>query len=570
MDLAGLISAARGDQAVDRLLENARVVNVYSGEVESRHVALYDGYIVGFGEYEARERVDMGNRFLVPGFIDAHVHIESSMTGVPGFVRAVLPRGTTSVIADPHEIANVMGVKGIEYMINEGQRMPMNLFFALPSCVPATDMETSGARLDAEALAPFLSNPQVPALGEMMNFPGVIHYDPQVIKKIKMAAEAGKTIDGHCPGLSGKALNAYLAAGIASDHECVSAEEAREKLSAGMYIMIREGTGAKNLDDLLPMVTPRNAHRVMWCTDDRHPQEICHEGHIDGILRRAIHAGLDPVTAIQMATLNPARYFNLPRIGAIAPGMRADMVVVSDLTRPVSEQVYAGGVLAAENGEMHPHIEIPGPAYCPSAMHVDLEHLDFQIPARGQRARVIEIIPDQIVTRQKFLPIKQKNGLTLADTTNDILKIAVVERHHKTGNIGKGFVTGIGIKKGAMASSVAHDSHNIVVVGVNDEDMRTAVEHVVTMQGGLCVVCDRSVKAELALPIAGLMSTESIDTVRQQADRLNDAAGAMGCRLPNPFMTLSFLALPVIPELKITDKGLFDVDKFAHVPLFVD
>lgn len=570
MDLDSLISAAGGDRPVDRLFENVRLINVFSGEIESRHIALFDGYIVGFGAYEAAERVDMGNRFVVPGFIDAHVHIESSMTDVSEFVRAVLPHGTTSLVCDPHEIANVLGVEGIEYMLGQGRRQPMNLFFALPSCVPATDMETSGARLDAEALAPFFPDPRVPALAEMMNFPGVIHCDPQVMAKIGLAGKAGKPVDGHAPGLSGKALNAYLTAGIASDHECVSAKEAKEKLAAGMHIMIREGTGAKNLDDLLPVVTPQNAHRLMWCTDDRHPQEICHEGHIDEIVRRAIHAGLDPVTAIQMATLNPARYFKLPRIGAIAPGMRADMVVASDLNHFVPEQVYAGGILVAENGRMHPDIGIPAADTCPSAMHVDLEHLDFRIPARGRRARVIELVPDQIITRQQILDIKQADGFAEADLANDILKIAVVERHQKTGNMGKSFVKGVGIKQGALASSVAHDSHNIVVVGTNDEDMQIAVKHVAAMQGGLCVVCDRSIKADMALPIAGLMSTEPLDTVRQKIDRLIDAAKALGCRLPDPFMTLSFLALPVIPELKITDRGLVDVNKFAYVAVFVD
>jgi len=570
MDLYGLIVAARGDQPVDCLFENARLVNVFSGEIESRHIAVSGGYIVGFGDYETKERIDLAGRYVLPGFVDAHVHIESSMVAVSEFVRAVLPLGTTTVVADPHEIANVLGAEGIEYMLNEGKKQPMNLFFTLPSCVPATDMETAGAALDAEALAPFMANPQVPALGEMMNFPGVIHCDPLVLQKLELARNAGKPADGHAPGLSGKALNAYLSAGILSDHECTSLKEAKEKLAAGMHIMIREGTGAKNLDELLPMVNPLNAHQMMWCTDDRHPDDICRHGHIDEILRRAIHAGLPPVIAIQMATLNPARYFRLPRIGAIAPGMRADMVVTSDLNALAPERVYAGGRLAAEDGKMHPDIQIPVPAPCPSAIVVDPDRLDFQMPAGTKKVRVIEIIPDQLITRQQIVSIRPKNGLALADPASDILKIAVVERHQGTGNIGKGFVKGFGLKHGAIASSVAHDSHNIVVVGTNDADMRAAVRHVVEMGGGLCAACDQSVRAELALPVAGLMSMDPLDTVRQKLDRLIAAAKEQGCRLADPFMALSFLALPVIPELKITDQGLFDVNQFVHVPVFVD
>ena len=570
MDLSGLIAAARGDRPVDRVFENARVVNVYSGDIESRHIAVADGYIAGFGDYQAKERIDAANRYVLPGFIDAHVHIESSMVAVSEFVRAVLPLGTTTVIADPHEIANVLGTTGIEYMLNEGIKQPMNLFFTLPSCVPATDMETAGARLDAKALAPLIESPQVPALGEMMNFPGVIHCDPGVLEKLALARKAGKPADGHAPGLSGKALNAYLCAGIKSDHECTSLDEAKEKLASGMHIMIREGTGAKNLDALLPLANPLTAHRMMWCTDDRHPDDICQHGHINDMVRRAIHAGLPPVIAIRMATLNPARYFNLPRVGAIAPGMRADLLVTSDLNDLVLEQVYAGGELVAADGRMHSDVNIPDAAPCPSGVRIDPDRLDFDIPANGRKARVMEIVPDQIVTRQQVLSIRQENGRAVSDPASDILKIAVAERHQGTGNMGTGFVKGFGLKKGALASSVAHDSHNIVAVGADDADMRAAVRHVVNMEGGLCVVCDQEVRADLALPIAGLMATEPLDAVRAQMGQLIRAAHDLGSNLPDPFMTLSFLALPVIPELKITDRGLFDVGRFCHVPVFIE
>ena len=568
MDIAALITAARGDEPVDRLFENARLVNVYSGEIETRHIAVSHGHVAGFGAYSARERIDLAGRYVLPGFIDAHVHIESAMTSVSEFVRAVLPRGTTTVIADPHEIANVLGADGIAYMMEEGRRQPMNLFFALPSCVPATAMETAGARLDAEALSPFIQDEKVCGLGEMMNFPGVIHCEADVLDKLRLAQNAGKRVDGHAPGLSAKALNAYIAAGIKSDHECVSLAEAREKLAAGMHIMIREGTGAKNLDALLSLVTPQTAHRIMWCTDDRHPQDILQEGHMDEILRRAITGGLDPLTAIQIASLNPARYFRLSRIGAVAPGMRADLLVTADLRRPAPEQVYAGGRLVAENGEMHPEIEIPEPAACPAAMHVDLDRLDFRIPAGGSRARVITVVPGQIITRSELLPVKAEDGQACADPAADVLKIAVVERHQGSGNIGCGFIKGFGLKKGAIASSVAHDSHNIIVAGASDADMRGAVAHVAAMQGGLCVVCDQSVRAALALPIAGLMAERPLDAVCRETQNLLDAARSLGCTLADPFMTLSFMALPVIPELKMTDQGLFDVAAFAHVSVF--
>ncbi len=570
MNAASLIRAARGERPVDLLLKNAVLVNVFTGRTEARHIAVADGFIAGFGRYDALEVVDLENRYVVPGFIDAHVHIESAMTCVSEFVRAVLPCGTTTVVADPHEIANVMGVDGIEYMLGQSAGQPMNIYFSLPSCVPATEMETAGARLDAKTLAPFLQNSRIPALAEMMNFPGVINCDKQVLLKIEQAVNSGKPVDGHSPGLSGKDLYAYLSAGVASDHECTSAEEAEEKLSAGMHIMIREGTAARNLLDLLPAVTVRNSRRMMWCTDDRHPHDILRYGHIDGIVRKAVSSGLDPVTAVQMATLNPASYFNLSRTGAVSPGMRADMIVSSDLGSLKPEQVYSGGVLAAENGRLNPEIEIPEPSPCPSSMNVCPDGLDFRIQAGGENARIIVVVPGQVVTGQKVERVKHKNGLAVADPKADILKIVVVERHRRTGNIGKGFVSGFSLKRGALASSVAHDSHNIIAVGADDKDLEAAVRRIVDMKGGLCAAAGGEVKAELSLPVAGLMSTMPLNSVSRDADRLIEAARALGCRLEDPFMTLSFLALPVIPELKITDMGLFDAGRFEHVPVFVD
>jgi adenine deaminase len=472
------------------------------------------------------------------------------------------------VIADPHEIANVLGEGGISYMLDAARGLPLTIYYAMPSCVPATPVETAGAVVDAAAVASLMEQERMVALAEMMNFPGAIAADPEVLAKINAARQHGKPVDGHAPGLSGKGLNAYLLAGVSSDHESVFIDEALEKLRNGMHIMIREGTGAKNLEALLPMVTPATAHQIMWCTDDRHPHDICGKGHIDEMIRRAIKAGIDPVTAVRIGTLNPARYFRLGNRGAIAPGRRADMIVLSDLENFTVEQVYSGGVLAAQNGEMVLERASGTVAVPDAAMKVDVAALNFRIPAHGRRIRVIQLAPGQIITRSVVMEASVKDGLAEADASRDLAKLAVVERHQGTGNIGKGFVTGFGIQQGALASSVAHDSHNIIVVGIDDADMAAAVRTVVDMNGGLAAVADGRTLARLPLPIAGLMSMEPLEKVRDLLDEMLDATRRTGCRIPDPFMALSFLALPVIPELKLTDKGLFDVAAFTHVPLF--
>ena len=569
MNLDETIKAAHGEKPVDLLLTNAQIINVLSGEVVPGEMAISDGLIVGFGQYEAKKVENLNGRYVAPGFIDGHVHIESSMACISEFARAVVVHGTTTVAADPHEIANVLGSSGIEYMLQSAEEQPMNIYFTLPSCVPATDMETAGARLTAEDLKPFLKKERIIALAEMMNFPGVIYRDPDVLAKISDARQQKKPIDGHAPGLEGPQLYAYISAGIQSDHECTSEQEAREKLRSGMHIMIRQGTCAKNLHTLLPTVNEKTARRMMWCSDDRHPHDLIAEGHIDSIVYEAIQSGLDPILAIQMATLNPAEYFNLDHLGAIAPGRQADLVVFSDLKKPVIEKVYSRGILTAENGKILPTIQVPAAASVPSSMHVDLQKIDFAIPADTKQVRVIEIVPEQVITRQIIEEITVKNNQAVSDTSKDLLKMAVVERHSGSGNIGKGIVKGFGLKNGALASSVAHDSHNIIVVGTTDEDMRAALEAVVKMGGGLAAVFDARVRAKLALPIAGLMSLEPVQRVRDQLDELIDAAHDMGTPLKDPFMTLSFLALPVIPELKLTDIGLVDVTKFEVVPLFV-
>ncbi len=573
MNLEGILRAARGDAPADLLLKNARIVNVFTQKVVSGSVAVAHGRFLGFGEYDAVERIDLDGRFLCPGFIDPHVHIESSMACVTSFVRAVLPRGTTSVVSDPHEIANVLGTEGVQYMLRSGRRQPMNLYFTLPSCVPATGMETAGAAMEGADLLALLDDPGMIALGEMMNYPGVIRADPGVLDKIDRARNRRKRVEGHAPGLSGKALNAYLSAGISSDHECTDPREAAEKLAAGMHIMIREGSGAKNLDALLPLVDHRTAHRMMWCTDDRHPRELLEEGHIDHLVRRAIAGGVDPLIALSMATLHPARYYGLGHLGAVAPGRQADLIVFSDLRAPRPEQVYHRGVLVARDGEMTapPPAEVQAVA---SAMNVRAEGIDFTIPVEGSRVRVIEVVPDQITTRSRTMDVSVAGATAVADLSRDLLKLCVVERYSGSGRTGRGFVTGFGLQRGALASSVAHDSHNIISVGADDKAMAVAVGRVVEMGGGLVAagpVDGRAiVLAELPLPIAGLMSGEPMEGVAKQMDRLLSASRDLGVIPGDPFMILSFLALPVIPELKLTDHGLVDVARFEVVPLFVE
>jgi adenine deaminase len=562
------IRVASGEGKVDLLIKNGRVINVFSGEIETQDVAIYEGGVVGFGDYETAKTVDAKGDFLCPGLIDSHVHVESSMVTIPEFARAVLPHGTTSVIIDPHEIANVLGRRGIRFMAESARGTPLNVFMMLPSCVPATSMETSGATLKASALRPMLKEPWVIGLAEMMNFPGVIFGDPEVLKKIEMAK--GKRIDGHAPMLSGKGLYAYLTAGIRSDHECTTLKEAKEKLKNGMWIMIREGTTTRNLRDLIPLVTSKNSRRFLFVTDDRHPKELLEEGHIDSMVRQGIKWGLNPILAIQMATLNAAEYFRLDDLGAIAPGYRADIVIFDHLSRFQIKKVFKDGILVAEDGKMlsPPIRKRKGPKVSGSVRIKPLKEDALFLRSDQPLAKVIQLIPEQIVTKKVIRKILLKDGLAYANIKEDILKIAVVERHKATGNIGIGFVQGVGLKKGAIGSSVAHDSHNLVLVGTNDQDILKAVEAIKEMRGGLVAVLDGRILASLPLPIAGLMSEDFIPHINLQLEALHRATESLGCKIPNPFMTLSFLSLAVIPELKITDKGLVDVNQFKFVPLF--
>jgi adenine deaminase len=569
MDRKEIITYAKGDQKVDLLVKNARFINVLTGTIEPQAIAIAQGMVVGFGDYPAQEVINLKGKFLSPGFIDAHCHIESSMVGVREYARAVLSHGVTAVVTDFHEIANVMGTRGIHLMHKGIESIPLTLYCMLPSCVPATSLETAGAEIRAEDLEELIQQEWVKGLGEMMNFPGVIHGDSQVLEKISMARAHGKRVDGHAPGLTGKELTAYIAAGITSDHECTRRAEAEEKLSEGMYIMIREGSTAKNLEELIPIVTPANARQCMFVTDDRHPDDLIDEGGIDNCVRKAIRLGLDPIIAIQMATLNPARYFPLPGIGGIAPGYQADLVVIEDLKELSIYQVFKSGRLVAEEGKILSGVIDEKEIKAENTVHLSqIPAEQFWIKAEASRAKVIEIIPQQIITKKAVHEVKIEDGLAMADSSRDILKIAVMERHKGTGNIGLGFVKGFDLGKGAIASSVAHDSHNIIVVGAGDDDMAQAVQRVAEMYGGLIAVKEGTVLASLPLPIGGLMSDRSIEEVRDKLKQLHQTVTEMGCTLEDPFMALSFLALPVIPELKITDKGLVDVTKFEIVSLF--
>lgn len=568
MDTARLIETAAGRCPADLVIRNAQVVDVFTATVFAADVAVVAGRIAGVGRYEGKETYDARGGIVAPGLIDAHVHVESSLLSPPEFGRLLAPHGTTAVVSDPHEIANVLGVTGIRYMLAAGRAAPIDIHVMLSSCVPASHLESAAGALDAAALAPLLDEPGVLGLAEMMNFPGVVGGDPAVLKKLALAA--GRVVDGHAPGLRGAALQGYVSAGIGSDHECTSADEAAEKLRAGLMIFIREGSQARNLDALLPLVGRENSHRFCFCTDDKYADDLCSEGSIDHVVRRAVSGGLDACLALRIASWNAAQYFRLGRVGAVAPGYDATMVVLDDLRSLHVRRVYRQGRLIAADGQcVAPRTAPAEPPRLGRTMNTGPLERESLRPetARGADVWVIEALEDSLLTRRVREPAPSVEGRLAADPSRDLAKLVVFERHHATGRVGVGLVRGFGLRRGALASSVAHDAHNLVVVGVSDDDILAAAQHLARLGGGLCAVAGGVVLADLPLPIAGLMSDAAGDTVAAQHARVRRAAAELGDGLRTPFMALSFLSLSVIPSLKLTDLGLIDVEAFRPIPL---
>ncbi len=573
-----LMAVARGDLPADMVFVNGRVVNVFTRTIESVSVSVFGGRIaaVGAGSIKASETIDLGGRYLAPGLLDAHMHVESTMMMPREFVRVAAPHGTTGVVFDPHEIANVLGMSGIKLLMDSSVGLPMNIMFAASSCVPSSAFENSGARLDADDLRPLFDDPRVVALAEMMNYPGVFLGDKDVHEKIQLGLEHA-VVDGHCPGLGGKALSAYVASGISSDHECTTGEETLEKIGLGLRVFLREGSAARNLEALIPVVNAENAGRFCLCTDDRHPGDLHHEGHIDHVVRKAIQLGLDPVTAIAMGSLHVADHYRQPDLGAIAPGRQANLIVFDDLDDMRPTSVYWCGHHIAEDGEM-----IKGGFDSAGSVDDSMSRDSVTLPNRFNEAslridvetdskliRVIEADPHQLITGERHMEPSIEDEFYVADPSRDLLKIAVIARHGTSDGIGLGFVSGFGMKRGAIASTVGHDAHNLAVVGTNDADMTIAARTLAGIGGGQCVVVDGEVLGVLALPIAGLISDSGAMSVIEQQHALLACVESTGCSIHDPFMPMSFLPLPVIPKLKLTDLGLIDVEKQCILPLEV-
>ena len=566
--LARRLEAARGDRPVDLLFRGGEVVNVFTGELTSTSVAVFDGVVVGFGGRQANEAVELDGGILAPGFIDGHFHLESSLLTPAEFARAVLPHGTTTVVADPHEIANVAGIAGVQFMLEASEDIGLEVFYMAPSCVPATHLETAGAELSGDDIEKLAQHRRVLGLAEVMNFPGVIMGDETILDKLERFLD--KIIDGHSPGLSGSQLDAYLCGGIGSDHECTRLEEAREKLAKGMHIMLREGSQARDLEALAPLLTAQTKQRCMLVSDDCHPEDLLEQGHMNRVLKRAMELSIDPITAIQLVSLNPARYFGLRTLGAIAPGYQADMVLLNSLQPLQINRVYKKGRLVAEDGKcLLARKRVAKKVQLISMNLEELNEEDLRLQAQGSKMRVIRAVPNTLITEEEIVAVAERQGQAVSDANRDLLKMVVIERHQGSGRKGFGFVRGLGLRKGALASTVAHDSHNLIVVGVNDSDMVVAANTLRELGGGLVVVSDGQIRAQLSLPVAGLMTAATLEEVVSWKQEVNRAALELGATLEHPFMALSFLALPVIPKLKLTDQGLVDVESFTHVSLFV-
>lgn len=570
------IKVAKKEIKADVVVKNGKIVNVFTGDITEGDIAIADGYIAGIGQYEGEEIIDAHNKFIVPGFIDGHMHIESTMLTPNELSKVLIKHGVTTIMADPHEIANVAGVDGINFMLEASEELPLDIFIMLPSCVPATSFENSGATLTAEDLQPFYSHPRVLGLAELMDFPSIVNLNEGMLEKIINTHLKGGIIDGHAAGLSKEELNVYVSAGIYADHECVNVQEAKDRLELGMYLMIREGTAAKELKKLLPVINPINSRRCMLVTDDKLLDDLIAEGSVDHNVRLAIEEGIDPITAIQIVTINAAEFFGLRSFGAIAPGYQADLLILNDLNSISIDKVIKKGKCVVSSGEINKEVFKESEnnkrlaSNLPMLNMKELREKDLEIPLSSEVCNVIEIVPNSLITYHRVENVDINQGYFSPSISKDQLKIAVIERHHSTGNIGLGIVKGFGIKNGAIATTVAHDSHNIVVVGTSDEEMFLAVNHIKKMNGGIAIVSGKEVIASLPLAIGGLMSENDYLKVQEQLNSLNQALSIIGVNTVfNPFLTLSFLTLPVIPEIKLTDKGLFEFKKFSHINIQV-
>ena len=564
--LKKMIQIAKGEEKAELVFKDANIVNVFTNEIIKGDVAIYDGKIVGIGEYDGEVEVDLGGKYLSPSFIDGHVHIESSMVSPSQFAKAVLPRGVTTIIADPHEIANVKGMDGIKYILDESEDLPLDVYVMLPSCVPATPFENSGAALFAEDLRELIDHPRVLGLGEMMNYPGVMNTDKFVLEKLLMTED--RIIDGHGPLIKDKELNAYVVAGVQTEHESSTVEEMVDRLRLGMYIHIREGSAARNLKDLIGAVNKDNLRRCIFCTDDKHPNDLLKDGSIDHNIRLGIEAGLDPVDCIKMGSLNAAECYGLKGKGAIAPGYIADLVVIDNLEDFNILKVYKEGKLVGEDLNPLFQVEDRGNYNMKDAVNIkEIKEEDLTIYLKSKNVNVIKLLPHSLITEKVEREVVVKDGKFISGA--DILKVAVVERHNKTGNIGFALVEGFGLKGGAIASTVAHDSHNIIVIGDDDKDILLAIEELERVGGGITLVSKGNVLETLPLRIGGLMSEEPLDKVNEKLNNMLDIAyKRLGVKeYIEPFMTLSFIALPVIPNIKVTDMGLFDVGEFKFIDL---
>jgi len=569
------VAAATGSKKAELVLKNAQIVNVFTQSVETGDIAIEGGYIVGIGNYEGITEKDLGGAYVCPGFLDGHIHIESSMTSPGEFERAVVPHGTTAVITDPHEIANVAGTAGIRFMMQSAQKLELDVYFMLPSCVPATDLDESGAELLAKDLEPFYADEKVLGLAEMMNAFGVTHGDKGCFEKLVQARSLKKAIDGHAPALSGKELNAYVTAGIRSDHECSDFEEAKEKFARGQWIMIRQGTAAKNLKGLMGMFEDPYYQRCLLVTDDKHPGDLIRIGHIDAIIREAVSMGADPIRAIRMGTLNAAAYFGLHDMGAVAPGYKADLAVFDDLRTLNVKQVYKGGKLVAEDGKMlHQKEKITdwSDEIKERVFHsfhrdpITVEELQLK-ETTGTHQRVIDMVAHELITRERIEEWKELPDVAKGvDVSRDIVKLAAIERHKNTGHVGLGFLGKYGLKKGAVATSIGHDSHNLVIAGVTDEDMVLAGNRVIENGGGLAIALDGKVLADLPLPTGGLMADEPVEVVDEKLEHMKKLSMELGISEDiDAFMTLAFISLPVIPKLRLNTYGVVDVEKHQVV-----